>query len=206
MSEENGRSARRERGAHGSLDGAIDRAVREMMNVDADGAFRARVLARLDRGRAGWSSPWRLAIAAAVIAAVVIVVTVPRVSREREGASPAALTATRRSELPPRPDRRAAAAAPASAAAEPRASRATRRPPARPNVTQELPAGMLSAAVADEPADSTIPAIPALDSIDPIAIEPLRSPPIETEPIVVAPLSPMAAVQIAPLSPQIERD
>lgn len=185
------------------LDDAIDRAVREMMNVDAGPAFRARVLARLDRPaprRLTWP---RLAVVGAAAAALVLAIVLTRTSDTRDptpvavGQPPQAPapTVARKSEPAPLP------------APEP-AERTTHRsvaPPGRgvPNITHYVPQGALTATVADE--ESAMP-IDALDRIEPIAVAPLDRSPIAPAPIVIAPLTPISEVQIAPLSPPSARD
>src|SRR5262245_57000231 len=59
------------------LDRAIDRAVREVMNVDTDGAFRARVMARLEPRSRVFSWP-RLTLATAAGAALVLAFVMTR--------------------------------------------------------------------------------------------------------------------------------
>src|SRR5687768_8884236 len=53
------------------IDTAIDRAVRDLMNVDADAAFRAGVAERLKRPDGRRTRPWLLAVPAA--AAVIVI-------------------------------------------------------------------------------------------------------------------------------------
>jgi hypothetical protein len=184
------------------LDDAIDRAVREMMNVDAGPAFRARVLARLDRPAPRRMTWPRLAAIGAAMAALVLAIVLTRTSDTGDLAPVAvgqpqapAPTVARKSEPAPRP------------APEP-AERTTQRsvaPTERavPNITQYVPQGALTATVADQ--ESAMP-IDALDRIEPIAVAPLDRSPIAPAPIVVAPLTPISELQIAPLFPPSGRD
>jgi hypothetical protein len=184
-----------------TIDVAIDRAVREMMNVDADPAFRSRVLARLDRPAAHWFSWPRAAVAAAAAAALLLSLVLPWTTREE--APPSSIVKT---------DSRPAA--PAAAPREPDdraddpASQLIRKPvvsaSARPNVTQVLPAGTVTAAaVVDGP---PAVAVEALGHLAPIVVEPLMPSSIVPAPIAVPPLAPITELTIAPLSPRVERD
>ena len=195
------------------LDDAIDRAVREMMNVDADPAFRARVFARLERAPRGGGSWLRTIVlagmaAAAVLLAVVLMRTPAPAPAEKQVASsqPPAANAPTPGPVPVP----AATGVPQVAirdderGALPRRSR--RSAPARietPNVTQSLRAGSLVATVAEP--DASVADVPN-ESLDPIAVPLLQPSSIAPPPIVIAPLPPIAAIDIAPLSPQRRRD
>lgn len=185
------------------LDDAIDRAVREMMNVDAGPAFRARVLARLDRPaprRLTWP---RLAAIGAAAAALVLAVVLTRTSDPGEPA-PVTLTqappAAPSLALKPESTTLPAPELPADGPKRPSVPRPGRMVT---NITQYVPQGALTATVADE--ESAMP-IDALDRIEPIAVAPLDRSPIAPAPIVVAPLTPISEVQIAPLFPPSGRN
>jgi hypothetical protein len=192
------------------LDDAIDRAVREMMSVDADPGFRARVFARLEQPRVRrftWPGFALIAAAAAVVLAIVLTRTPSpdRAEPQLAGTGPAAAGPGREPEpssparvSQPVPDR------PSGRALSPRQDRS--RSVSAPNVTQELAAGALVATVADA-ADAGFDADQATaDQIAPIIIAPLEQTAIAAAPIVIAPLAPIVEVRIAPLSPRIERD
>jgi hypothetical protein len=183
------------------LDHAIDRAVREMMDVDAEPAFRARVFNRLERP--GPSSRWRGALAVPSAALVLLILFVatreprstpaPVVVVEAPAAPRAVPPEPARSERPARTIPR-------------RAPVATRGPAPMPNVTQELAPGSVMATVA--PAPEAVPAAqftPAT-AMPLIQVAPIELPPIDPPAIVIAPLTPIAEVQVAPLSPLDRRN
>jgi hypothetical protein len=189
------------------LDHAIDRAVREMMNVDADPAFRARVLARLDDPaprRLSWTSLAAIAAGAAAVLLTFFLLrtpasreSVPTVAEVHSSAAPSVSQAPA-----PAPANPFSAAPRLSERVTPR--RAVQTPRPSTNVTQSLARGALTAtAVADDEPDAPID---ALHQIDPITIAPLDRTPIAPPAIVVAPLTPITELRIAPLSPRIERD
>jgi hypothetical protein len=185
------------------LDHAIDRAVREMMNVDADPAFRARVLARLDDPaprRPSWTS---LAAIAAGAAAVLLTFFLLRTPASRESVPTVAeVHPSAAPSVSPAPENPSPAAPRLSGRVTPR--RAVQTPRPGTNVTQSLARGALTAtAVADDEPDAPID---ALHQIDPITIAPLDRTSIALPAIVVAPLTPITELRIAPLSPRIERD
>src|SRR6187200_1838134 len=82
------------------IDQAIDEAVRELMNVDADAAFRARVVERLRKPKS--HAPfWRqLAIVSGAVGIAVIAVALTR-SGEKPAVEPAPAAVT--SAVQPRP-------------------------------------------------------------------------------------------------------
>ena len=186
------------------MDAAIDRAVREIMDVDPDAAFRARVLARLERRPAGWSAwaPGRMAMAGisvvlVLIAGVLLRTPAPHVA---PGPQPIAIKDVpapgAAASVTPEPSSRAA-----TAAAEPPAP--PRRHEMRANVTQQLARGLLTATVASEEPAEPIDAVPG---IDPLTVEPIAASSIAATPLTIAPIASITAVQIAPLSPQLQRD
>lgn len=194
-------------GAHdpspNELDAAIDRAVRDMMNVDADDAFRARVMARLGRAERQPLHPVRMLLAGAA-AGLVLALMLTRTTSISEQPAVEGTGSSQPSRLMP--------------AAEPQdrsgsqARLASRRPGELPrreafrvpaNVTQVVPAGALVATLADDqPADS----MDGLERIEPIRVDPLRPNAIGAPPIVIAPLTPISKLDIAPLTPRIERE
>jgi hypothetical protein len=189
------------------LDSAIDRAVREMMNVDTDPAFRARVLARLDDPaphRVSWMSLAAIATGAAAVVLAFFLLWTPA-SREpvqtvaEVEPPPAAAPAVSQPQSPA-----SASLPPPQASERPTSRRTIRAPRPSTNVTQSLARGaVIAAAVADDDPDAPID---AQHQIDPIAIAPLDRTPIAPPAIVVAPLTPITELRIAPLSPRIERD
>jgi hypothetical protein len=180
------------------LDRGIDRAVHEVMNVDTDGMFRARVMARLAPRRRVFSWP-RLTLATAAGAAIVLafVMTRPQESNiTPPSTAPASTSASS-----------AAAVAPQPTALRSRdnvdeAAASARRAPAAQN-RQRAWSALITAAVAE--------AAPAVDieplqHIEPINVEPLQPTSIQPDAIVVAPLAPIVEVQVIPMTPQTERD
>jgi hypothetical protein len=184
------------------IDEAIDQAVRDLMNVDADSAFRARVVDRLRKPK---SRPpfWRqLAIASGAAAIVVISVVMTRDGeRPAVEAPPAAASA-----VTPQP-------AVAPVAAEPSASNVA-RPAALPiarrrqeNPTHQITPGRLVAAVADEAFELPLTGgVDPLSGIRPIELAPIVPAPIITTEITVAPIAQPSELVIAPLAPQIEQE
>jgi hypothetical protein len=188
------------------LDDAIDRAVRDMMSVDADAAFRARVFDRLEHRnptRFSWRPMLVGGAAATVVAIVMMTMSQPDQPSVTPGSHETAAITTPPS-IAPGP----ALAPPLPAATDRTHSRASnqstpRRGTTRVLVAEQLPRGLVVATVApDEPAVSIEP----LQAIEPIVLTPLATPRIVTEDILVAPLEHIGEVQIAPLSPRIERD
>jgi hypothetical protein len=197
------------------LDDAIDRAAREMMAVDTDGAFRARLFARLDgaRRRPALFTWTRLAVAGAAAAALALAVVLPH--RQSAPAPLSAIPSTAAVEIPApvdaRPargvqERRGAGARGTTPRTAP--SRASREPaPATPagsgNVTQQLGAGTITATVFE---DAAAPAGHSVGPIEPITLEPLQSELIAPPAIVIPPLGQIRQVQIAPLFQSVERN
>jgi hypothetical protein len=199
------------------IDAAIDRAVHDMMNVDADPAFKARVFARLEqpvRRRIGWPA---LGLAGGAVAATVVALTMLRTPEPAAigvPSTPFPPTEIARSQspapapqTPEAPSVRGIGAPGQSGAAPVRPN--PKRPVSEPNVTQDLAPGALMATSVDEPSAATDEpssvAVDALGRIEPIAVEPIGSPTTTLAAIVIAPLT-IPEMQIAPLPPRIERD
>jgi hypothetical protein len=192
--------------SHGAIDQAIDRAVREMMEVDTDAAFRARVLARLETPTpVTW---WRTAAVSAVAASLVLAVLVfrlegPQLDTPSSRPMDAPGTAARNSATgtPPAPGPVLRGTARRDAA---RPARATTIVAAAPlNANTSVPAGMVVATVAAAEPGS---ALEALHPIEPITIVPLEPEAIAPRAIVIAPLAPITDVQITPLSQAVDRN
>lgn len=181
------------------IDTAIDRAVRDLMDVDTDAAFRARVTARLQRpARRQLLRPLAAVALTATALAVAFVWMRPSSSLPDVRA------------LPPV----AKLGTPTAAAPSQIASAGSNRPAALPRLQPTTSArvrrstappiqrGAIVAAVADAPANDIAP----LTAIDPIDVEPISQTPIAPSEIVVAPLSPISEMQISPLEPRTARD
>jgi hypothetical protein len=180
------------------LDRAIDRAVREVMNVDTDGTFRARVMARLEPRRRLFSWP-RLMFATAAGAALMLafVMTRPQESDIAPPSTPPASTSA--SSAPAFPSQPATVRGSRDrideAAAGPRSQPATRSRSSRST--------LIAAAVAE--AAPTVDVDP-LQQIELIDVAPLPSTSIQPDAIAVAPLAPITEVQVTPMTPPTERD
>jgi len=183
------------------LDDAIDRAVRDLMDVDADTAFRAQVLERLEQSksrRAGWRP---LALAGGAALALVFAVVLNRTPE------PAPVTISVANPPSAASAPLSAPAAPAGRHEEPRRAVVATAPAHEPTVhavaASQIPRGRMVATVAPDEAVATIE---PLESIEPITVAPLDTPRIATEQVVVPPLAAIEGVQIEPLAPRIERD
>lgn len=178
------------------IDTAIDRAVRDLMNVDTDAAFRARVTARLQRPARRLLLP-RLAAAALTVAAVAAAVIWMRPSApgapvsapKTEARGPVAVAPPQTE--PARSNR--GAVLPTTAALSPARAR---------TAAEAIPRGAVVATVADAPASTIAP----LTSLDPIDVEPISQVSIAPSEIVVAPLAPISEMQISPLDPLTARE
>ena len=177
------------------IDTAIDRAVRDLMDVETDAAFRARVTARLQRPRRLLLP--RLAAAALTVAAVAAAVIwmrpsapgAPASAPKTEARGPIAVappqTETARSNR--------GAVLPTTAALSPTRAR---------TAAEAIPRSAVVATVADAPASTIAP----LTSLDPIDVEPISQVSIAPSEIVVAPLTPISEMQLSPLDPLTARD
>ena len=186
------------------LDSEISRAVREIMSVDTDPAFRARVFARLERSAPRVFTWTRAAIVGSVAGAVILAVLLMRPAHLVRS-DPAAV-ATNAETPTPAPSQAVRLPAADRAGSTPVASRNIRSTPAlqaRRQTSGDVPPGIVVATVA---ADEPTVIIDPLDRIDPISVAPLEPDPIAPSEIVIEPLAPIAELEIAPLSPQIERD
>lgn len=177
------------------LDTAIDRAVRDLMNVDADSAFRTRVTARLERpARRTWAPRLLTAVVtASAIAAVLIWM------RPSPTDIPASVPMARDHAVPragPSPMRPVGG------------QKAAVVPPGAPPVRTDRPSSpveairrrVVVAAVAE--AEPAIPPLTALDAID---VEPISQTPIATAQILVVPLSAIPELHVSPLEPPAAR-
>jgi hypothetical protein len=185
------------------IDDAIDRAVRDLMDVDADSAFRARVVERLrkPKARTPFWRPLSIVSGAAGIAFLALVMT-------RENGKPLleAPPATATSALTPRPEVQPAAVEPPAPRAQRPAAVPTARQP-RINSTQQISRGTLVATVADDAGEPPLPAgVEPLNDIIPIEPAPIAPAPIVTTEITIAPIPPPVELVIVPLAPPIERE
>ena len=189
----------------GDFDKAIDRAVREMLDVEPPAGMRARVLRRIALQAASGSGGkdrfsrtifW-LAAPIAAAAMMALAVLLP----QRATPPPAAVVRVETPRPPVPPPAPAPASGPslrsapnpAQGSGAPRVA-ATRRP----SVTTA--ADRIVAAASVGPADDTT-GIEPLQSIAPIRMAPLAEHRVATSDISVRPLNEITEVQIAPLNP-----
>jgi hypothetical protein len=179
------------------IDAAIDRAVRDLMNVDTDAAFRARVTARLQRpARRQFLRPLAAVALTATAIAAAFVWMRPS-APDAPVSTPVAGISGPGTVAPPPAMGAGTDPGPVLASTGPRTQARGRHTAAGP-----IPRGTVVATVAEAPAS----AIDPLTAIDPIDVEPISQPPIVPSEIVVAPLSPISEMQISPLDPQTVRD
>jgi hypothetical protein len=185
------------------IDEAIDAAVRDLMNVDADPAFRARVVDRLRQPKSRFGLGWRqLSVAAAALVVVVGVVLM------RGGAKPVvhppsshvassalAKTAPRAGSQPPQ----------ITPNVEPRPAVRTPRRQAGDVVTHQIARGSLVATVAGADAGSPAPAL-GEEPLEPIRMEPIGPAVIVVPEVRIAPLAPVSEIVITPLESGRERN
>jgi hypothetical protein len=181
-----------------SLDDAIDRAVREAMNVDADPTFEARVVNLIRRPARTGRWP-RLALAGAAVMALVVSVMLnrtpgpDRIEPQVQSVQPQP-TGGRLIDvaplIPAGSDTGTTAGAP-HATSSPGRSR-PRSPAAARSEVMSTGEGLSAAAIGTGPPLD----IEALAPIEPIAVAPLQTRAITTDHIVIAPLSPVPDVYI----------
>jgi hypothetical protein len=178
------------------LETAIDRAVRELMSVDADSAFRTRVTARLAQPA---PRTWVPRLVAAVVTAAAIVacliwmrpspLNAPESTAAGRTAPPAPVVSPQvpQSGLPKLPVRRVE-------------RRAARRIPTAASVGA-IPPGIIVATGVE----TTSGALAPLESLEAIQVPPIAQSYIAPADIVVAELSPIAELQVSPLEPPTAR-
>jgi hypothetical protein len=185
------------------IDEAIDEAVRDLMNVDADAAFRARVVERLHRPKS--HAPfWRQPSIVSVAVGIAVIALVLTRSGEKPLVEPAPAAVT--SAAQPRPALEPPVAGPSAPAVTRPAVQSTARRRAE-NPTHQITRGALAATVADDaPGPPAADGIEPLGHIRPIELAPIRPEPIVTAEIAIAPLALPSELVIVPLAPQIERE
>ncbi len=185
------------------IDEAIDEAVRDLMNVDADPAFRARVVERLRKPKPHapfWRQP---VVAAAAVVVVVIGVALMRKTEKpgvEERPAPVASAVAPQPVVEPRVEDRTAPIVtrqPMQAAAR----RSTGNP------TEHISRGALVATAADDaPALVSADEFEPLSQIRPIELTPIVQAPIITTDIAIAPIAQPSGIVIAPAGPQTDRE
>lgn len=184
------------------IDEAIDDAVRDLMNVDADPAFRARVADRLRKPKSHGLFWRKLSLAGAAVAVAVIGAVLMRSPEKpvvEQRPAPVA-TVTRQPAVEP-----GATARTAPVVTRPPLPSVARRRPDDP--THQISRGALVATVVDEaPGTVRLEGVEPLDHIRPIELAPITPAPIMTTEITIAPLAVPSELVIVPLTPQTERD
>ena len=183
------------------LDEAIDRAVREMMNVEPTGDLRQRVLDEI-AGAPQWVLPWRaLAAASAALAAIVLLI-VNLITRQP--APPESRVASTRAVPPIQQTTPPPATKPSTPSqALPRNTLPIAQRPGRstsfvaPHTAQERLVEAASIPGPLSPETSTTPAGP-LAPVLPIAMTLLDTPPIRTSEIEITQIT-LEPIEIVPL-------
>jgi hypothetical protein len=185
------------------IDKAIDDAVRDLMNVDADPAFRARVVERLRKPKSHGTFGWQLSFAGATVAVVAIGVVLMRNPESpvvEPRPAPVATTVALQPAVEPRTPERGTPVV--TRLPMPSAARRLRGDP-----THQISRGALVATVADQaPGTVLAEGVEPFSHISPIDLAPITPAPIITAGIAVAPLAAPSEIVIAPLTPQTERD
>jgi len=187
------------------LDVAIDRAVREMLDVEQPAGLRGRVLQRIEGAdsRSGVASTfrWRFVWIAAPVAAAAILILALLPTRRAEPTRPTTVVQVGPVKTPPagapvvEPD-----PTPPAIVKAPRLVARSHRP-----AVATAPDRAIAATTFLAPEEGTT-TIASLEAIDPIQVAPIaehRTAPAE---IVVRPLTEITEVQIAPLSPPERRN
>ena len=182
------------------MDMAIDRAVRRMMHVDPAAGFRRRVMSRIDAppARRLFLFP-AYAAGAAALAILVLAVVVTRDSRlDPAPATPAVAVVADRM-LPPdnpvaRPTEPVAPQAPARRTVTRRRAGFHSEPIPMPRVADVFGTRTSAVAATADPTTDAVWTTPPAAGVDnniaamPVVVRPLDLIPIETHPIVIAPL------------------
>jgi hypothetical protein len=176
--------------SEGRIDTAIDRAVREMLDVEPPADLRAKVIARLD-APGGFAFGWKLFIRLLIpIAAAAIVIVAVALARRAEAPVKLRSVATDQVLPSPQPGPQNVASVPTPTRSLPVAARST--------VTATV-----AAALGPE---TSATGIEPLNTISPIEVAPITPRSITPDPIGVRPLDPITEMQIAPLNPPDRRD
>ena len=196
------------------IDRAIDGAVREMLDVEPQAAFRARVLRRIEGDSLVASDSIvasgfrrKILLFGVPLAAAAILILAVLLPGMREDTPPQAPTTSARVETPPEAPR---ATTPPSNVGTERVVTSERPSVVTPRVASSRSAirgearrraDTIVAAASFEPAEQMTTEIEPLRTIAPIQVAPIAHSTITPEEISVRPLNTITAVQIAPLSP-----
>jgi hypothetical protein len=178
----------------GRIDAAIDRAVRDMLDVEPPADLRTKVLRRVEV-RAASTLRWKILVPIGAAALLILAVTL-----------------VRRFEAPAPPPTLSASAVPRDrfpAASTPRAPIELSPAPPRGTMTANSGAARMPADIASASSTGTTEAsvaIEPLNTISPIDVAPIPPRSITPDPIDVSPLDPITEMQIAPLNSPDRRD
>ncbi len=207
MSADEGGPARRSLGGGGKFDAAIDRAVREVLDVEPRADLRERVLRRIEAGggsSALVASAFRRKILWSVVplaaAAVLIVALLP----SKAPVSPpdtARVTGIETPGTPANPSSASVSTPRAARASAPSRAVRSRRAARTPHAAERV---VIAATV--DPATGAMSHIAPLETITPIEVAPMAQHVIAPAEIAVRPLDPIAEVQVAPLNPPARRN
>jgi hypothetical protein len=186
------------------IDEAIDAAVRDLMDVDADPAFRARVVERLRKPRPRLL--WRQ-LSVGTAALILFAATVMM----RPGTKPAGDQRKSRPSAPVAVSSQTVAAEPRPAPAPPPALPPRHAPrPRAASTTHTIERGAIVAAVADVGAGAIGTSVDSeASTLQPIAaidLTPITHSPIVSPEVAITPLEPPSEIVIAPLEPRKERN
>jgi hypothetical protein len=174
------------------FDAAIDRAVREMLDVEPPAGLRGRVLDRIETPRRGFAWIW-IAAPAAAAAIVVLAVLLPSTSAPPV-IDPVTTVATKETPAPPRPVTSAPPPAGTQAPPQPAIARGTPRA-VRPQPSVRT---TVTAATVEPGADiAWLEPLPGPEAIDVAALEPSKAPSIPS--IDVAPAQ-IPALEVRPIT------
>lgn len=192
------------------LDDAIDRAVRDMLDVEPRADLRARVIAQLpeagSRLPAGGSrlrvSSFRLM---APVGAAALIVFAVFIARRSEPIAPSAPVVAHRGDLHlPMATPEVAPSTPSPSATIPPAAAPVRGGLRAPGASMRTPRTVV--AVSFDSGDDQTTAIEPLKTITPISIAPIAQDSIAPAEIPMHPLNPLSELQIAPLTPRDRRN
>jgi len=186
------------------FDKAIDRAVREMLDVEPPADLRAKVVARIDELPAsGFRLPVfgfrRFGVLVGAAAVLVIAIAISRLSGPSSVAPVTSVAGA---------DTNLAADIPGAGSVRERLPATSQTPivaVTRPARATTRAADVVIAASLNEP-DSATTEISPLQQMTPIDVEPITQRSIAPEPLGVRPLNPITEVQIAPLNPPDRRN
>jgi hypothetical protein len=171
-----------------ALDRAIDLAVRSMMDVEPRADLRARVIERIERPHRWLMWTWVVApLAAAAVLVVAVMLRQPTGRQAPRPASDIVLSAPAASGRTAPPDAHTS-------------NRIVRRGSQGAARTNALSRRVVAASMAEEPARPIIEIEP-LQQIDAISVAPVTLRLVSAQQIAIAPLGPIAQIELEPVNP-----